>query len=89
MLWPFHLVLPLQLILSELYFFELKKKQIRLQWTTIITIFLFTLIMIAGIYGTLSYWIPKVAKILGELRALKWETECLINCINFTSNRPG
>jgi len=38
----FTYVLPLQLILLELYFWALKKNQPRLQWVAIITIFAFT-----------------------------------------------
>jgi uncharacterized membrane protein len=59
----FTYVLPLPLILLELYFVALQKKQPRLQWIAIITIFVFTLIMIAGIYGTIGNWLSKVQKL--------------------------
>ena len=56
-------VLPLQLILLELYFFALKKHQPRLQWATTIIIFVFTLIMAVGVYGTSSNWFAKIGKL--------------------------
>jgi len=56
-------VLPLQLVLLELYFFALRKKQARVQWITTITILIFTLIMIVGIYGTIVGWSSKVGKV--------------------------
>lgn len=61
----FTYILPLQLILLELYFWALKKKQPLLQWATVIVIYLFTAIMIAGIYGTISkMWLSKVQSVL-------------------------
>lgn len=56
-------VLPLQLILLELYFLAMKKKQPRLQWIAVIAIFVFTLIMTVGIYGTIGKWFLKVEKV--------------------------
>lgn len=59
----FTYVMPLQLILLELYFWVQKKNQPRLLWMAIITIFAFTLIMEAGIYGTICNWLSKVEKV--------------------------
>jgi uncharacterized membrane protein len=59
----FTYILPLPLILLELYFVALKKKQPRLQWIAIITIFVFTLIMTVGIYGTIDKWSSKIEKV--------------------------
>ena len=56
----FTYVLPLQLILLELYFVALKKKQPRLQWIAIITILVFTLIMTVGVYRNIGNWVSKV-----------------------------
>jgi hypothetical protein len=59
----FTYVLPLQLILLELYFLSLKKNQSRLQWIVAIVIFVFTLIMTVGIYGNIGSWLTKVQKV--------------------------
>ena len=59
----FTYILPLQLILLELYFLALKKDHSRLQWIVAIAIFVFTLIMIAGIYGNIGSWLTKVQKV--------------------------
>jgi hypothetical protein len=57
-------VLPLPLIFLELYFLALKKKQAFFQLITAIFIFLFTLIMIVGIYRAInSMWLPKVQSV--------------------------
>lgn len=60
----FTYVLPLQLILLEYYFWALNKKQTRLQWIAVIAIFVFTLLMTVGIYGTIAkMWLPKLLKL--------------------------
>lgn len=59
----FTYVVPVQLLLLEFYFWVLKKNQPRLQWTAIITIFVLTLVMGIGIYGTISNWLPKVQQV--------------------------
>jgi len=56
-------IVPIQLILLELYFWTMEKKQARLQWIAAITIIVFTLIMTVGIYGTTSNWLSKVEKV--------------------------
>jgi Predicted membrane protein (DUF2306) len=59
----FTYVLPLQLILLELYFLALRKKQSRLPWIVSIAIIACTLIMMVGIYGTINGWQLKVLKL--------------------------
>lgn len=57
-------LIPVQLIMLELYFWTLKKKQARLQWIVTILIFVFTLIMIIGIYGSINrMWLKKVQSV--------------------------
>jgi Predicted membrane protein (DUF2306) len=60
----FTYLIPLPLILAELYFYSIKKKNSSLQIFTALTITVFTSIMIIGIYGTISkMWLPKILSI--------------------------
>jgi hypothetical protein len=59
----FTYILPVQLILLEFYFLAQTKNQPRLQWVTTTAIFVFTLIMTVGIYGTIVNWFSKVEKV--------------------------
>jgi Predicted membrane protein (DUF2306) len=54
-------LVPLPLILAELYFYSVKKKNPPLQIFTAAIITVFTLVMIIGIYGTITkMWLPKI-----------------------------
>ena len=59
----FTYIVPLQLIILELYFAALKKNKPGLQWTAVIIILVFTVIMAVGIYGVTGSWLAKVQKI--------------------------
>lgn len=59
----FTYIIPVQLILLEFYFWSQEKKQARLQWAANTAIFVSTLIMAVGIYGTIINWFSKVEKV--------------------------
>lgn len=59
----FTYILPVQLIMLEFYFWVQKRNQPGLQWMATITIFVFTLIMTVGIYGTTANWYSKIVKV--------------------------
>lgn len=59
----FTYIIPLPLILAELYFYSIKKKDSSVQIFTALTITVFTLLMIIGIYGTISKWLPKISSV--------------------------
>ena len=59
----FTYIVPLQLILLELYFAALKKNKPGLQWTAFVIILVFTVIMAVGIYGVTGNWLAKVQKV--------------------------
>lgn len=61
----FTYILPLSLILLEMYLYAQKKKDQTFTYITSAVIFMFTIIMVIGIYAaTAKSWVPRISSIL-------------------------
>jgi len=58
-------IMPIPLLLYELYLYAIKRENTKLQWLTVFVISIFTLVMIAGIYKAIdNMWLKKVLNVL-------------------------